>query len=171
MYLLRREGGSESKGEGGVGELKSSHGEPGRVGASAREQGLVGHLSEGQPEGKSGDRKSSRAMKFAGQRASELRVGDWIRGGHIYRAGEGGGVEDEQDGAEGIRERDPAHPLPAGSELSAEAKTEDGDHPRQGSLTGSTENRSEAEVDDPDACVDGRLGRGLPLLAEIGKKA
>ena len=159
----------DSRGDGGVGESESGGGELRWVDAGAGEESFVGHFAEGQAEGEVWRAEDGRSMDGLGEGAGELRVGDGVWGGEIDRAGEGRGIEKKQDCGDRVFEADPAHPLLAGAERATEAETEDGKH--FGECAGAaTDDDTKAEMDDADAGLDGRLGGGFPLPANIGQK-
>lgn len=164
------EGCVESLGDGGVGELKAGGDEPGGVDAGAGEQGFIGHFSEGEAEGKGRRRQNGRAMDGVGEGTGELGIGDGAGSGEIDRAGDGRGLKKEKDGGDGVGEADPAHPLPAGTERTAEAEPEDGKHFCKRAVAGADDD-AKSQMNDADAGLDGWLGSGLPLPADAGQEA
>src|SRR5579863_9310322 len=111
-------------------------------------------------------------MELAGKRVGELGVADRIGCGEVDRPGEGGAVEQEEDRGYQVWEADPGDPLPARAEAAAQAKTEDWNHSSKSSGRGlGAQCNAKAKMDDADAGINGGLGCGFPLMAEVGKKS
>ena len=169
MRVGSGEGCVESMGDGGVGESETGRGEFGRVDAGAGEESFVGHFAEGEAEGEGWGGQDGGAMDGLGKGVRELGVGDGVWGGEIDRAGKGWGLEKKQDCGYGVLEADPAHPLLAGAERSAETQAEKGKHFGECTFA-ATDDDTKAKMHDADAGLDGRLGGVLPLLADVGQE-
>lgn len=78
LEAVGREDSGEGVDDGGVAELEASGGEAGGVGATAGQEGFVGHGSEGETKSRSGDGEEGGAMKLGSKSAGELGVGDGV---------------------------------------------------------------------------------------------
>ena len=76
----------------------------------------------------------------------------------------------EQQGAEHVRDADPAPVLRARAEPATEPQPERHRHLAEGAAAG-VEDDAEPGMDDTDARVAGRLGGGFPGLAHVGEEA
>lgn len=121
-----------------------------RMDAGAREEGFVGHLTQGKAQGKRRGWEYGGAMDGAGQGLREAGIGHRVGGGDIDGTGEILGVQCEKGGGDGVSERDPTHPLTARAEPSAKAEAEEGQHFCECAGTG-MENDAEAEMNDANA--------------------
>lgn len=94
-------------------------------------------------------------------------VGHRVRGREVYRPGESRRVEGEENGCQRVGQRDPAHPLFAGAEPSAQAEAKDGEQAAKRAGTWPQDD-AEAKVHHADSGFGAGLGGGFPLLAQIG---
>ena len=108
-------------GDGGVRELEAGSEEPGGNGAGTGEECFIGHLTQGQAQGKGRRGQHSGAVNGCCQGAGELGISDRVGRGEVDGTGKGFCVQDEEDGGDHVVEADPGHPLPAGAERAAEA--------------------------------------------------
>jgi len=164
------EGCAESLGDGGVGELKAGGDEPGGVDAGAREESFIRHFAEGEAKGKGRRGKNGRSMDGLGESTGELSIGDGAGSGEVDRAFDGWRFEQEKDCGDGVCEADPAHTLLSGTERAAEAEPEDGKHFCKRAVAGADDD-AKSQMNDADAGLDGWLGSGLPLPADVGQEA
>jgi len=170
MAMGSGEGCCEGLGDGGVSELKAGGDELGGVDTGAREEGFIRHFAEGEAEGEGRRGEDGGAMDRVGQGAGELGVGNRAGSGEVDWAFNGWGIEQKEDCGDGVGEADPAHPLAAGTERAAEAEAEEGKHFPKCTLAG-TNDDAKTEIDDADTGLDGWLGSGFPLPADVGQEA
>ena len=138
-------------------------------GAGTGKECRVGHLSDGETQGKSGSGKDCGAMDGVGQGASKFGVGDGVRSGEIQRPDQRGLVHSNESGGNEVGEADPAHPLSAGAEAATESEAKEGEKLVE-RTTARPEDDTETEMDNPDPGVGSRLGCGFPFLTEVGQK-
>ena len=104
------------------------------------------------------------------QSAGKLRIRDGVGSGEIHRAGDRIVLQQKKDGGDQVGDADPAQPLRACAEPSANAPAEDatelGDHAgRVGA-----QHHAHAQMHDANARVDRRLCCFFPLPAKIGEE-
>jgi len=166
--------GCKSGGEGtihpGMGEVEACGGEPGGICANTCKESLVGHGTEGQMESGGGGGNEGRAMDGCSEEAGEVGIRDGLGSRNVQGASEGWGLKGEKDGRDSVNERDPAHPLVAGTERASKAEAKQRKKPRESAGTGA-EHNPETEMDDANSGIGGGLGGGFPLAAKIRQKA
>ena len=137
--------------------------------ALAGEQEGVGHFAEDETEGEGGRGEERGAVQDRSQGFGEGGVGDGFRGDHVERAGDVAVFESEEQHGDGVFERDPAHPLEAISNFSAQPELK-GPHDLRQCAAMPGEEDAEAGADDADAEDFGFDGFRFPILCEITEK-
>src|SRR6266545_84579 len=147
-------------------ELEAFALEDRREGPLADEEELIGALAAEQQAGRDlGDGHERRPVQHASEHGSELAVGDGGGGGEVHGPGDLV-VDQEPDGTDLVRQRDPRQPLPAVTQTPAQPEPEQPPDRRQ-QATVRRQYRARANVGDTDAGLLGRRSRGLPRGAHL----
>src|SRR5215208_480567 len=135
----------------------------------AREEQSVGHLADGDPDGRSRDGEEGRTVQDFPQYFRVLGVGEGVGAPDVDGALDGVVLERVMDGSDDVVESYPAPPLPAAPDPASPAQLEDGKGRAQSSTLWA-QDESEARVDDADSRLPRGVGRRLPRLAHLGEE-
>jgi len=136
----------------------------------ASEKNGLSHLPERQPDGKRRKREECRAREDAGKCLGEFRIGDGPGSDEVDGALDEIRFDRVMDSADHVLNGNPAHPLTAVADASADTHFEREQHLSQ-RTTFAGEDDTRSHLDRTDACLSCGMSGGFPFAADVGKES